>query len=139
MGLWALAAGLGCLGEAWALELSGLLAPALVILGVLATGLGATLAVFPSGSGAVESAHKHVLQSRMKRAGQRWRLLNARRMAHLRAAYRTAGAANVYDSIQRARRDTEIGRARPLGRRNTFRFARQGLRDQNRALKAASN
>src|SRR5262245_40260408 len=61
----------------------------------------------PIGSGAVESAHRHVLQCRMKRAGQRWAYANARRMAHLRAAYRTAGAAHFYDAIQRARRRTE--------------------------------
>ena len=46
----------------------------------------------PIGSGAIESAHRHVLQTRMKRAGQRWALRNAHRMARLRAAYRTAGA-----------------------------------------------
>jgi hypothetical protein len=88
---------------------------------------------FPIGSGAVESAHKHVLQCRMKRAGQRWQLHNARRMAHLRAAYRTAGATNFYDAIQRAHRDTERGKARRSGRRHGFRFARQGVRDRIRA------
>ena len=46
----------------------------------------------PVGSGIVESAHRHVLQARMKRAGQRWSLTRGRRMARLRAAYRTAGA-----------------------------------------------
>jgi hypothetical protein len=39
---------------------------------------------FPIGSGAVEGAHKHALQCRRKRAGQRWQLHDARRMAHLR-------------------------------------------------------
>lgn len=88
---------------------------------------------FPIGSGAVESAHKHVLQCRMKRAGQRWRLQNARRMAHMRAAYRTAGAAGFYDAIQRAHRETARGNERPSGRRHGFRFARQGIRDRARA------
>lgn len=49
LGLRALAAGLLCLGVALALHLSGFLAPALVILGVLGTGLGATLAVWGDG------------------------------------------------------------------------------------------
>jgi hypothetical protein len=88
---------------------------------------------FPIGSGAVESAHKHVLQCRMKRAGQRWQFHNARRMAHLRAAYRTAGAASFYDAIQRAHRETARGEERRRGRRHGFRFARQGVRDQLRA------
>jgi hypothetical protein len=54
----------------------------------------------PIGSGAVESAHRHVLQTRMKRAGQRWSLRNARRIARLRAAYRTAGALGFYYAIR---------------------------------------
>lgn len=45
----------------------------------------------PLGSGLVESAHKHVLQVRMKRAGQHWSPARCRRMARLRAAYRTGG------------------------------------------------
>ena len=45
----------------------------------------------PTGSGIAESAHKHVLQVRMKRAGQHWSPRRARRMARLRAASRTAG------------------------------------------------
>lgn len=46
----------------------------------------------PVGSGIVESAHRHVLQVRMKRAGQRGDLKRVRRMARLRAAYRTGAA-----------------------------------------------
>ena len=88
---------------------------------------------FPIGSGAVESAHKHVLQCRMKRAGQRWQYANARRMAHLRAAYRTAGAANFYGAIQRARAQTQRGLAQRQGRRHGFHFAHQGRRDRDRA------
>lgn len=83
----------------------------------------------PIGSGAGESAHRHVLQKRMKLAGQHWSLGNARRMGHLRAAYRTAGPARVYDAIQRAHRET--GR-RKDPRRPEFRYARQGRRDRER-------
>jgi hypothetical protein len=56
----------------------------------------------PIGSGIVESAHKHVLQVRMKRAGQRWALKRARRMARLRAAYRTAGPIRFHRAIRQA-------------------------------------
>jgi hypothetical protein len=94
---------------------------------------------FPIGSGAVESAHRHVLQARMKRAGQRWNLANARHMAQLRAAYRTGGARRLYDGIQRARRDTERGAPLTPGRRHQFHFARQGERDRARAAAASSN
>ena len=55
----------------------------------------------PIGSGIVESAHRHVLQVRMKRAGQRWGIQRGRRMVRLRAVYRTAGAHH----FQRALRD----------------------------------
>ena len=57
---------------------------------------------YPIASGAIESAHRHVLQVRMKRAGQRWSIHRARRMARLRAAYRTAGARRLHAAIQRA-------------------------------------
>ena len=91
----------------------------------------------PIGSGAVESAHRHVLQVRMKRAGQHWSLRNARRMAHLRAAYRTAGADRFHAAIQRAHRDTERGKPRRDGRRHAYRFARYGDRDRARARAAS--
>ena len=45
----------------------------------------------PIGSGTVESGHRHVLQKRMKLAGQHWDPVRAKRMATLRAAYKTAG------------------------------------------------
>jgi len=54
----------------------------------------------PVGSGIVESAHRHVLQVRMKRAGQRWGIERARRMVRLRAVYRTAGAHNFHRAIR---------------------------------------
>lgn len=88
---------------------------------------------FPIGSGAVESAHRHVLQTRMKRAGMHWEIGNARRMAHLRAAYRTGGARNLYGAVQLAHRETLQHRPTAGGRRNGFRFARQGVRDRARA------
>jgi len=58
------------------------------------------------GSGPVESAHRHVLQARMKRAGQRWSLQGAQRMARLRAHYRTAGPERCYASLKWAHRET---------------------------------
>lgn len=90
----------------------------------------------PIGSGAVESAHRHMLQTRMKRAGQRWAMRNARRMARLRAAYRTAGPLAFYDAIRRA------SHTRPVtarGHRNGFRYAHQGRRDPDRCARTASN
>lgn len=56
----------------------------------------------PIGSGIVESAHRHVLQVRMKRAGQRWSVFRARRMTRLRAAYRTAGPFRFHAAIKKA-------------------------------------
>jgi hypothetical protein len=93
----------------------------------------------PIGSGAVESAHRHVLQTRMKRAGQRWVLRNARRMARLRAAYRTAGALAFYGAIRRARRETVTNAPRARARRQHFRYSRYGTRDTDRCERAASN
>lgn len=55
---------------------------------------------FPVGSGFVESAHRHVLQTRMKRAGQRWDPEHAKRMAGLRAALRTSGPASLHSAIR---------------------------------------
>lgn len=58
----------------------------------------------PVGSGIVESAHRHVLQVRMKRAGQRWAVRRGRQMARLRAAYRTAGPRRFHWAIGEARK-----------------------------------
>lgn len=52
------------------------------------------------GSGAVESAHRHVIQTRMKKAGQHWSERGARQMAKLRAAYRTAGPKRFHTAIK---------------------------------------
>lgn len=92
----------------------------------------------PIGSGAVESAHRHVLQTRMKRAGQHWAMRNARRMARPRAAYRTAGTLRFHSAIRRAHWDTLTGRARQRRRRQHFRYASYGSRDLDRC-EAASN
>ena len=59
------------------------------------------------GSGAVESAHRHVLQKRMKLAGQQWSITAGRRMAGLRAAYRTGGPTRLHSAIQSAHRNTQ--------------------------------
>lgn len=61
----------------------------------------------PIGSGIVESAHKHVLQARMKQAGQRWSILRGRRMVELRALYRTAGPRRFHWAIRQALRVPE--------------------------------
>jgi Uncharacterised protein family (UPF0236) len=56
----------------------------------------------PIGSGVVESAHRHVLQKRMKLAGQHWEPKRAERMARLRAASKTAGLETFYEVIRAA-------------------------------------
>jgi hypothetical protein len=58
----------------------------------------------PIASGIVESAHRHVLQTRMKKAGQHWSPARAKRMVALRAAYRTAGARRLHSAITMAYR-----------------------------------
>lgn len=54
------------------------------------------------GSGAIESAHRHVIQSRMKKAGQHWAEVSGNRMVGLRTAYSTAGEENFHTAINRA-------------------------------------
>jgi hypothetical protein len=56
------------------------------------------------GSGIVESAHRHVIQTRMKKAGQRWSVPGGRQMARLRAAYRTTGPERFYATVRWAHR-----------------------------------
>lgn len=75
---------------------------------------------YPIGSGIVESSHRHVLQKRMKNAGQHWSPTRGRKMVQLRAAYRTAGAQKVHGALLRARALTRTGkipRFGPLKRR----------------------
>jgi hypothetical protein len=71
------------------------------------------------GSGIVESAHRHVIQARMKRAGQHWGRKGGRQMARLRAAYRTAGPDKFYAAIRWAHRQSTHARLplRPVRRR----------------------
>lgn len=66
----------------------------------------------PIGSGRVESAHRHVLQSRMKLAGQHWSDENGRRMVELRALYRTVGSHRLHEVINRAFLSTHLRRPR---------------------------
>jgi hypothetical protein len=65
---------------------------------------------YPIGSGIVESAHRHVLQRRMKNAGQHWSYAGGRRMVRLRSAYRSAGPHRFHSAILRARALTQTGR-----------------------------
>lgn len=58
------------------------------------------------GSGPIESAQRHVIQSRMKRSGQRWSEPGARRMARLRTAFKTSGPENFFRAIRWAYRET---------------------------------
>lgn len=54
------------------------------------------------GSGIIEAANKHVIQTRMKQAGQHWNTTRADRMADLRALYSTVGAARLHAVIRQA-------------------------------------
>ncbi|HZH03419.1 MAG TPA: hypothetical protein VEY30_06515 [Myxococcaceae bacterium] len=66
------------------------------------------------GSGPVESAHRHVIQARMKKAGQHWGTRGGRQMARLRAHYRTAGPERFLDALRWAHRETlQQPRAQP--------------------------
>jgi hypothetical protein len=53
------------------------------------------------GSGAVESAVRHVVQQRMKRVGMRWRSAGADAMLALRSIYRSTGAWDRFWSTRR--------------------------------------
>jgi hypothetical protein len=53
------------------------------------------------GSGVVESAHKHVLQTRMKKAGCHWSVKGAEKMARLRAVYRSVGPKTFFDKVHK--------------------------------------
>ena len=91
------------------------------------------------GLGIVESAHRHVLQVRMKRAGQRWSIVRARRMTRLRAVYRTTGAQRFHRAIRDALKAPAPRRHRPVPnapRRIKHRYTHPGS-PLNRA--AASN
>jgi len=85
---------------------------------------------FPIGSGMVESAHRHVLQRRMKNAGQHWSVPRARRMVRLRAAYRSAGPRRFHAALLRARQLTGTGRIPRYGpiKRRASNYGTVGVR-----------
>ena len=60
----------------------------------------------PIGSGAVESAAKHLVQQRMKRAGMRWSDLGARAIPHLRCAMLNAAILDSAASSQGPKSDS---------------------------------
>jgi len=57
---------------------------------------------YPIGSGFVEAANKHVIQARMKLAGQHWDTHRADRMANLRALLATTGPTRLHRAISAA-------------------------------------
>lgn len=59
---------------------------------------------WPIGSGAIESAHKWVLQKRMKQAGMCWSPENAQRMATMRALRSSVGTERFSDVLEIANR-----------------------------------
>lgn len=69
----------------------------------------------PIGSGIVESAHRHVIQRRMKNAGQHWSLTRGRRMVRMRAAYQTAGPERFHQCLTRAELLTRRGQIPEYG------------------------
>lgn len=52
------------------------------------------------GSGPVEAAHRHVIQARLKRSGQRWTLKGAQQVATLRTAHYSGDWATVENLIR---------------------------------------
>jgi len=55
---------------------------------------------WPLGSGSVESAHKRVIQKRMKQAGMKWSPENAQRMASMRALYCSVGPKSFLQAVE---------------------------------------
>ena len=74
----------------------------------------------PVGSGIVESAHRHVLQVRMKRAGQRWGMVRARRMVRLREGLKAPASTHKHqprpNAPRRVKRTFALHRGSPLNR-----------------------
>lgn len=52
------------------------------------------------GSGAIEAAHRTVVQSRLKRSGQRWSIRGAQNMLNLRTAFMSDNWQKVVNLIQ---------------------------------------
>jgi hypothetical protein len=59
---------------------------------------------WPIGSGAIESAHKWVLQRRMKQAGMKWSPQIAQQMAVTRALYASVGPKDFYRYLKKAQK-----------------------------------
>ena len=51
------------------------------------------------GSGMIESVHKHVIQARMKRAGQHWSEKDVEKMSRLRTRYKTLGPSRFAEEL----------------------------------------
>jgi hypothetical protein len=84
----------------------------------------------PIGSGIVESGHRHVIQRRMKNAGQHWSESRGRRMVRMRAAYHTAGLGGLCRAIHRAEQLTRTGRIPKVGwqKRRASNYGTTGVR-----------
>ena len=54
------------------------------------------------GSGAIESAHRHVIQQRMKLAGQRWTIQGVQQIANLRVVYKNGLGHTIKSIITKA-------------------------------------
>ena len=52
------------------------------------------------GSGAIESAHKDVLQARLKLSGQRWTMKGLQQMAQLRCVYKSGKANRIKELVE---------------------------------------
>jgi len=59
---------------------------------------------WPIGSGAIESAHRWVLQKRIKQAGMKWSAENGQRMAVARALYASVGPHKFYEYLEKSHR-----------------------------------
>ncbi|MDP2811282.1 MAG: hypothetical protein Q8O34_14150, partial [Rhodocyclaceae bacterium] len=59
---------------------------------------GALAANLPIGSGEVESAHRHVIQERLKLAGAWWKPANAQSMPNLRVLRANHGWQRYWDA-----------------------------------------
>jgi hypothetical protein len=54
------------------------------------------------GSGAIEAAHRHVIQQRMKLSGQRWTIKGAQQVANLRMTYKSNQWSKLHEIINNA-------------------------------------
>jgi len=54
------------------------------------------------GSGAIEAAHRNVLQQRLKLSGQRWTMKGLQQMAQLRTVYKSGNQHRIIDMVKMA-------------------------------------